>query len=418
MPGQFQNPLLGYAPGAGFGGAMPPSNALLPPNPYQVTPAEGWAANAQAAGNYIAQQRAESVRQGLMDPNTGLPTRAGVVNAAGQVGNALLMGTTEPGAPPVNGLLAYHGTPYSFDRFSLDKVGTGEGAQAFGHGLYFAQREGVARSYRDAVTRNKSGAPDLLNGDGQPFELNYDYPDPHQLDAYGLITSHKGNYDAAIADANAPNAIRGWNADRSGNVTDALNVMRDSGATYGRPTGHMYQVQINANPDHLLDWDKPLSDQHPVVQGAMAQHLEPYRQQLISDALPTWRDPTPDELAQTHAQANDAIGALKGGQAYDKIAGSDPAGASQALQASGVPGLRYLDQGSRGGDGGAGDPSHNLVVFDDNTINILKKYGIAGLGIGGAAAAQSQAPSSGAGTDQTVTSQTAPAQQLSPPAAQ
>lgn len=291
---------------------MPPSNALLPPDPNAVTPAQGWAANAQAAGNFIAQQRAQSAAMGLMDPNTGLPTRAGVMNVAGQMGNALLMGTMEPGAPPVNGLLAYHGSPHSFDRFDMSKLGTGEGNQAYGAGMYLAGNEAVAKSYRDMLSQ----------------------PTPD-----------------------------------------------------GGSTGHMYQVQVNANPDHLLDWDRPLADQHPVVQDALAQHLEPYRQQLVTDALPSWRDPTPDELAQTHAQANDAIGALRGGQAYDKIAGNDPAAASQALQASGIPGLRYLDQGSRGPDG-VGDASHNVVVFNDQNINILKKYGLAGIGLGGAAAAQ------------------------------
>jgi hypothetical protein len=33
---------------------------------------------------------------------------------------------------------AWHGSPYNFDKFSMSEVGTGEGAQAYGHGLYFA----------------------------------------------------------------------------------------------------------------------------------------------------------------------------------------------------------------------------------------------------------------------------------------
>ena len=36
------------------------------------------------------------------------------------------------------GITAYHGSPHTFDKFSMDKIGTGEGAQAYGHGLYFA----------------------------------------------------------------------------------------------------------------------------------------------------------------------------------------------------------------------------------------------------------------------------------------
>lgn len=104
-PFQLQNPLLGTAPAGGFGGTAPPSNALMPPNPYAVTPAEGWAANGQAAGDWITQQRAQSAQMGLMDPNTGLPTQAGILNAAGKYGNTLLMGVKAPNAVAANALM-------------------------------------------------------------------------------------------------------------------------------------------------------------------------------------------------------------------------------------------------------------------------------------------------------------------------
>ena len=47
------------------------------------------------------------------------------------------------GAIPV-----YHGTPHSFDKFDMSKIGTGEGAQAYGHGLYFAESPAVAKDYK------------------------------------------------------------------------------------------------------------------------------------------------------------------------------------------------------------------------------------------------------------------------------
>jgi hypothetical protein len=34
----------------------------------------------------------------------------------------------------------------------------------------------------------------------------------------------------------------------------------------------MYEVSIAADPEHFLDWDKPLSEQHPKVQGAFSGH--------------------------------------------------------------------------------------------------------------------------------------------------
>ena len=46
---------------------------------------------------------------------------------------------------------AYHVSPYRFDRFSTDFIGSGEGAQAYGHGLYFATSEEVRRYYEDQL---------------------------------------------------------------------------------------------------------------------------------------------------------------------------------------------------------------------------------------------------------------------------
>lgn len=51
------------------------------------------------------------------------------------------------------------------------------------------------------------------------------------------------------------------------------------------------------------------------------------------------------------------------------------------MRDAGIPGIKYLDQGSRA----AGNGSRNYVVFDDKLIDILKKYGLFGsLGMGAA----------------------------------
>ena len=46
---------------------------------------------------------------------------------------------------------AYHGSPHRFDKFTLDHIGTGEGAQAYGWGLYFAGNKEVAKYYKEAT---------------------------------------------------------------------------------------------------------------------------------------------------------------------------------------------------------------------------------------------------------------------------
>ena len=45
------------------------------------------------------------------------------------------------------GAIVWHGSPHKFDKFDASKIGTGEGAQAYGHGLYLAESPDVAKSY-------------------------------------------------------------------------------------------------------------------------------------------------------------------------------------------------------------------------------------------------------------------------------
>jgi hypothetical protein len=66
----------------------------------------------------------------------------------------------------------------------------------------------------------------------------------------------------------------------------------------------------------------------------------------------------------------------------------DKVGAATFLKNQGIPGIRYLDQGSRGG---AGQGTSNYVVFDPKIIDILRKYAVPGLISGGAAAGATSA---------------------------
>jgi hypothetical protein len=52
--------------------------------------------------------------------------------------------TDKKGAAAIQGIRAYHSSPHDFDKFDLAKIGTGEGAQMYGHGLYFAENPAVS----------------------------------------------------------------------------------------------------------------------------------------------------------------------------------------------------------------------------------------------------------------------------------
>lgn len=95
--------------------------------------------------------------------------------------NALGTGGAKMAEP--QGIRAFHGSPYDFDKFDMSKIGTGEGAQAYGRGLYFAENEGVAKGYRDRLASDADRRVDdpghmyevRINADPDSF-LNYDLP--------------------------------------------------------------------------------------------------------------------------------------------------------------------------------------------------------------------------------------------------
>lgn len=48
---------------------------------------------------------------------------------------------------------AWHGSPHDFDTFDLGAIGTGEGNQAHGWGLYFAKKKSVSRNYQKVLSK-------------------------------------------------------------------------------------------------------------------------------------------------------------------------------------------------------------------------------------------------------------------------
>ena len=83
-------------------GLGPPMlNYAAPPDPNSQ--GAGVAAAGQQAWQWLQDQRAESVRQGLLDPDTGLPTQKGLVEGARDTAQGVMMGSVAPGEVPATG---------------------------------------------------------------------------------------------------------------------------------------------------------------------------------------------------------------------------------------------------------------------------------------------------------------------------
>ncbi|WP_297602979.1 hypothetical protein [uncultured Akkermansia sp.] len=97
--------------------------------------------------------------RGTFDPKNPDITFS-IVSAQGQslfhdghfeTGNAVI---TEPGV--TFSIAALHASPHSFRKFDTAFMGKGEGAQAYGWGLYFAQNPEVNRSYMNQFAKDKT----------------------------------------------------------------------------------------------------------------------------------------------------------------------------------------------------------------------------------------------------------------------
>jgi hypothetical protein len=174
--------------------------------------------------------------------------------------------------------------------------------------------------------------------------------------------------------------LRGYDAARGSHTDEAMNAFaRLDKVMPPKSKGHMYEVSVNAAPKRFLHWDKPLSEQHPDVQKALVPHV----QRAIDLEYTTGSDPLKFTGGDAYSAAQSVMPSFDTPVA---VRGAGAAELSAKLKEAGVPGIRYLDQGSRG----AGEGSHNYVVFDANTMNIIRRYGLAGLMAGGGAAATQQ----------------------------
>jgi hypothetical protein len=260
-----------------------------------------------------------------------------------------------PGDEGLFGIRAFHGGPHDFDRFDMDKLGTGEGAQVYGHGLYFAENEAVAGHYRDTL-----GGVDITV-DGKPIirgKQTVGSTGSRVVDS--ALAMFDGDIGAAIVRKQwAKQAAEDYGLASSERIKEFDDEIAELRAFKGKiekgSSGHLYEVEIDAEPSRLLDLDEKVGKQ-PVA-GAIAD--------LLLKLEPRF----------TREQMENMLRVQYGKHVYDEIAfhlNDEPARASKALREAGIPGLRFFDAGSRGG---AGEGSRNIVVFDDSLIKITKKNG-------------------------------------------
>lgn len=248
----------------------------------------------------------------------------------------------------------YHGSPHKFDKFDVSKIGTGEGAQAYGHGLYFAESPEVAEGYRRGLS-------------GRVFQIGDRTITSARNGGQGAVGQSQAELMAAdhlelAIDAQASNPaqyaaaqIRKYAGAGDTEADEAVKVIGRwaNGGSVTSTTGAKYTAELpHASTDDFLHWDKPLSEQPEKVRKA----LERYYNMPIKKI--GWG------VNNLPIDSREGIKNLRG---------------------AGIRGVRYLDGSSRG----AGEGSYNYVVFDDADVSILNREGKAAAKMLGATAATS-----------------------------
>lgn len=271
-------------------------------------------------------------------------------------------------------MTGWHGSPHDFDKFLTQFMGTGEGAQAFGWGLYFAEDRAVAENYRETLTFGKSG-PVFKIGDKQTqgvsgilmaiedaFEKRH--PEAYNAEIWlhsladfiryrgraPLVADELISYGEttfALA-ASSPSPTNQWiregleSSERFRNVDMLLDLIHELGVEKQKG-GRLYEVEL---PDDgvWIDLDKSVRDQDPAVKEALkAMGWEP--DFIVSSAKTFVLEKLPRKYG-------------------------NPKNVSQTLRMYGITGNKFLDGKSRM----KGEGTRNYVVFDDADVKVVNKY--------------------------------------------
>ena len=234
---------------------------------------------------------------------------------------------------PAYAIKAYHGSPYKFDKLDMSKIGTGEGNQAFGHGLYTAEAKDVGKEYAEKVR-------------AAPVNI-------------AVATKLHGKNPKTILEQMYPNRDEGWYKN--------VIKMAESGEPL-KESGYLYELNLRwpdaareaadpLSPHHFLDYDKPLSEQSKFVQDALQSSKSKQLRAIVDYASSPYSTPGLENEVKTMGEAIKLLGM-----------NASPAKGSSLLAKQGIPGIRYLDAGSRSSGG-----TSNYVLFSDELAEILKR---------------------------------------------
>jgi hypothetical protein len=315
---------------------------------------------------------------------------------------------------------AFHGTPFrGIEKFSLQKVGTGEGAQVYGHGIYFTETPSIAETYRknlsergvegkvsdekllsSVIEKLRTASKEMLTEGDRVLGLSDKERKAERIEGKWIGTNLRARAlnakrQADFLDKPGRGSLEPWYA---------MDILREYGEAGGHqyathedilnvPDGQVYKAEIPEDAE-LLDYDISLFAQPPLVlqkldAAGITNNAAEYvkRSRDIDDAQLKEKGKRSEEAVKKAFEMRDELGlsdddikklhTWDGNDLYIDLANQEEAAgstkdarrlASERLRKAGIPGLRYLDGFSR--QEGAG--TYNFVIWDEGTIREIE----------------------------------------------
>ena len=263
---------------------------------------------------------------------------------------------------------AFHGTPHlGIEKFETEKIGTGEGNQTFGWGLYFASQLDVAEHYRLALTRKSA---DALHRHGIKQGLA---PELSDTMAQFYAKARAGKFEDFAREAGETSPSEYIELFRNKHIRPAIaNGTAEAAWKSFAGAGQVYQVTLPADEMMLL-WDRPWKKQPSAVRDAIENAAHAYRQgesvdEVVGEAIDTILDDIDKDSTYTGCDLYECLGSALGKRIRNTYnIEPDPEAASRALAALGVKGIRYFDGSSRLEQKG----SSNYVIFSGDDVSVV-----------------------------------------------
>ena len=289
---------------------------------------------------------------------------------------------------------AWHGSPHDFDTFDLGAIGTGEGNQAHGWGLYFAKDKKVSKLYKEVLSKEQGSNKSSLFKVEIPNETEL-LPEQHPISGYSryvrdslknglhkmseeqlerftslLIKYHKGSI---IGDEWTNKYTRFMDVgyiiselhNKNKTINDINKIQKRNVDRFLKTVGIEEDIDTIASNDELLKnvYEKFRNELYPKYE--KEKQVEREREEK---AISNVKTDVYGALEKTNIDGKQLYSflshALSNDEHFNLHNVKNAKKASEFLNSIGIKGIYY--DGEQDG--------RCYVVFDDKAINVIEKY--------------------------------------------